>query len=73
MPTQPNTKTAHDRSAELQRAIHGKQAGLFRQYWQFLREEKKWWLAPILLLLLLSSGLILAGGTAIGPFIYALF
>ena len=37
------------------------------------REEKKWWLAPILAMLLLVGGLVIVGGSAIGPFLYALF
>ena len=62
-----------DRAAELEREVQRPEAGLLREYWQFLREEKKWWLAPILVLLMVSGGLIMVGGTAVGPFIYALF
>lgn len=40
----------------------------------FLRERKKFWLLPIILFLLLFGVLIvLAGGSAIAPFIYAVF
>jgi hypothetical protein len=40
----------------------------------FLRKRKKWWLAPIILFLFLFSTLIvLTEGSAIAPFIYALF
>lgn len=62
-----------ERSDALEAAVSAPQAGLLREYWQFLRAEKKWWLAPILLVLLVSGGLIIVGGTAVGPFIYALF
>jgi len=42
--------------------------------WEFLRTRKKWWLAPILLMLLLVSLLlVLAQGSAVAPFIYAIF
>jgi hypothetical protein len=46
----------------------------FSDLWHFLRERKKFWLAPIILVLVLLGGLIvLAQGSAIAPFIYALF
>lgn len=42
--------------------------------WRFLRVRKKWWLAPILAMLLLLGLLIVATeGSAVAPFIYALF
>lgn len=44
------------------------------EFWAFLRERKKFWLAPILIVLLLLSVLIVAtAGSALAPFIYALF
>ena len=47
---------------------------LIREIWMFLRVTKKWWLAPILLLLGMLSLLIVATeGSAVAPFIYALF
>ena len=45
-----------------------------KDLWSFLRQRKKFWLAPILLVLLTFGALIvLAGGSAIAPFIYTLF
>jgi len=42
--------------------------------WGFLKERKKFWLAPIIVVLLLLGFLIvIGGGSAISPFIYALF
>ncbi len=42
--------------------------------WEFLRVRKKWWLTPIIVFILLLSFLIVATqGTAITPFIYAIF
>ena len=42
--------------------------------WGFLKVRKKWWLAPIVIfLLLLSLLIVLTEGSAIAPFIYALF
>ena len=47
---------------------------IIAEFWQFLRVRKKWWLAPIMIfLLLLGAVLVLAQGSAIAPFIYALF
>jgi len=42
--------------------------------WGFMKERKKFWLAPIILIMLVLGGLIvLTQGSAIAPFIYALF
>ncbi|MDP2303055.1 MAG: DUF5989 family protein [Ignavibacteria bacterium] len=44
------------------------------ELWQFLKIRKKWWLAPILIFLVLLGGLIiLTQGSALAPFIYAIF
>ncbi|HUF10483.1 MAG TPA: DUF5989 family protein [Rhodothermales bacterium] len=49
-------------------------AHILREFWQFLKVRKKIWLAPIVLVLVLLSLLIvLTQGSAIAPFIYALF
>jgi hypothetical protein len=47
---------------------------IVKELWQFLRVRKKWWLAPILIMLVLLGGLIiLTQGSALAPFIYAIF
>lgn len=47
---------------------------LLQDLWGFMRERKKFWLMPIVLVLLLVGGLLVfAQGSAIAPFIYALF
>ena len=47
---------------------------LIGEFWAFLRTRKKYWLAPVLVVLLLLSALIVAtAGSALAPFIYALF
>ncbi len=44
------------------------------EFWEFLKVRKKWWLGPILIILVLLSILIVfAEGSALAPFIYALF
>ncbi|MBS1262647.1 MAG: hypothetical protein MAG453_02007 [Calditrichaeota bacterium] len=46
----------------------------FSMIWEFLRVRKKWWLTPIILfLLVISLLLVLAQGSAVAPFIYAIF
>ena len=43
-------------------------------FWDFLRVRKKFWLAPILIVLgLLGLLIVLTQGSALAPFIYALF
>jgi hypothetical protein len=47
---------------------------IIAEFWQFLRVRKKYWLAPIIIMLLLFGLLIvLTEGSALAPFIYALF
>jgi hypothetical protein len=46
---------------------------LFRDVLEFLRREKKWWLTPLVVTLVLVIALVIAGGTAAGPFLYTLF
>ncbi|MDJ0868589.1 MAG: DUF5989 family protein [Myxococcota bacterium] len=48
--------------------------GIFRELWAFMRVRKKWWLGPILVtMMLLSVLIVLTQGSAVAPFIYALF
>ena len=47
---------------------------IIKEFWEFLKVRKKWWLAPIIFfLLLLGALLILTQGSALAPFIYAIF
>lgn len=47
---------------------------ILREFWSFLRVRKKFWLAPIVIVLVLLSLLIvLTQGSALAPFVYALF
>ena len=44
------------------------------EFWRFLRVRKKYWLIPIVaVLLMLSLIIVLTQGSALAPFIYALF
>jgi hypothetical protein len=50
------------------------QVSLLAEFWDFLKYRKKWWLAPILIMLVLLSFLIIfTEGSALAPFIYAIF
>ncbi|HKL26750.1 MAG TPA: DUF5989 family protein [Desulfuromonadales bacterium] len=45
-----------------------------KDLWGFLKVRKKFWLLPIILVLVLFGALIvLTSGSAIAPFIYAVF
>lgn len=47
---------------------------LFKELWLFMKVGKKWWLGPLLfVLVLLGLLLVVAQGSALAPFIYALF
>jgi len=44
------------------------------EFWQFLKIRKKYWLGPIVfIMLLLGALIILTEGSALAPFIYAVF
>jgi Family of unknown function (DUF5989) len=52
----------------------GGKVGIFSELWAFMKVRKKWWLGPIVVtMLLLSVLIILTEGSAVAPFIYALF
>lgn len=47
---------------------------LITELWAFMKERKKYWMFPIIIVLMLfGSLLIFAQGSAVAPFIYALF
>ncbi len=47
---------------------------IIKEFWSFLKVRKKWWLVPIvMILLLLGALLIFTEGSALAPFIYAIF
>jgi len=47
---------------------------IFEELWEFMKVRKVWWLSPIIILLVLLGLLIIfAEGSALSPFIYALF
>ena len=44
------------------------------EFWRFLKVRKKFWLLPIIVVLVIFGGLIiLSQGSAVAPFIYAIF
>ncbi len=51
----------------------GKQT-LIGEFWEFLRMRKRYWLLPIVIMLsLLGMLIVFTEGSAVAPFIYALF
>ena len=60
--------------SELQSHERNKRMDFLKDLWGFLKERKKFWLLPIIIFMLLFGVLIvLTGGSAIAPFIYAIF
>ncbi len=52
----------------------GSRLSIFSELWSFMKVRKKWWLGPIVVVMLLLSVLIVfTEGSAVAPFIYALF
>lgn len=47
---------------------------LIMEFWEFVRIRKKYWLFPVVLILfLLGLIIVFTEGSALAPFIYALF
>lgn len=47
---------------------------ILKELWDFMKVRKKFWLAPIIIMLVLLGLLVvLTQGSALAPFIYALF
>ena len=45
-----------------------------KEFWEYMGARKKYWLLPIILALMFISIFLLASeGTAVAPFIYAIF
>ncbi len=52
----------------------GSRFQIFSELWSFMKIRKKWWLGPIVMFLVLLGVLIVfTEGSALAPFIYALF
>ena len=63
----------NEKKSTFEQAQREKQAGIFKEFFLFLKYNKKYWMIPIVLTLLALAALILLGGTAVAPFIYTLF
>lgn len=47
---------------------------ILKEFWEFLKIRKRYWLLPIVITLgLLSALIVFTEGSAVAPFIYALF
>jgi hypothetical protein len=59
---------------DVEAILGGRALSLLVEFWEFLRVRKKFWLLPLVVLMSIFSGaLILAKGSAVAPFIYAIF
>ena len=57
----------------MERKVGGK-LDLAAELWAFMRVRKKWWLGPIFVtFFLLGTLIVMTQGSAVAPFIYALF
>ncbi len=61
------------KGAEFAAEAEGASRGIVREFLDYLKHNKKWWLLPIIVVLLLVGVLVVIGGSAVAPFIYALF
>jgi len=58
----------------MKKAVKMSRLSIISEFWEFLKTNKKWWLVPIVVfLILLGALIILTEGSALAPFIYALF
>ena len=64
----PSEKVTGERLLQESRAH-----GFLFELWDFLRTSKKWWMLPILVVMLLFGLILVAGNSAVAPFIYTLF
>lgn len=62
-----------DQKTEFEKAGEESQQSFIAEFLEFLAYNKKWWLLPIILVMLLLVGVMILGGSAGAPFIYALF
>ena len=47
---------------------------MLKDLWGFLKTRKKYWLLPVIIVMLIFGSLvIMAGGSALAPFIYTIF
>jgi hypothetical protein len=52
----------------------GDRLRIFGELWAFMKVRKAWWLGPIVVtMLVMGVLLVMTQGTAVAPFIYALF
>ena len=62
-----------DDRKEFEREAQAGHTGLVADFVGYLKHNKKWWMTPIIVVLLLFGVLVMLSGTAMAPFIYALF
>jgi hypothetical protein len=49
-------------------------AGLFSEFWAYLKVRKKWWLVPlVVVMVVVGTLLVFAKGSVLAPLIYTIF
>ena len=57
---------------ELSSGPSARRRSLASEFLEYLLENKKWWMIPIILVIVILGLLLIASGSAVAPFIYAL-
>ncbi len=74
MSEKPVNETVESKKESPEIKLPDKRPSIFKEFFIFLKEEKVWWISPIVIvLLLLSLFIIMTEGSAVLPFIYAVF
>ncbi len=74
MSEKPENETAESKNDSPEIKLPDRRPNIFKEFFIFLKEEKVWWISPIVIvLLLLSLFIVLTEGSAVLPFIYAVF
>ncbi|MBT4692785.1 MAG: hypothetical protein HOH50_07335 [Planctomycetaceae bacterium] len=60
-------------ASDFQQIASGKQVGIVREFWDFLKHNKKWWLTPIILSLLLVALIAITASSGAAPFLYTFY
>jgi len=66
-------KPAAQDDGDFQALASQRRTGFLTELVRFARQTRKWWLVPLIVVLLGIGLIIVLGGTAAAPFIYALF
>jgi hypothetical protein len=65
----------NDKRTEFEKSGEEKEASLFREFIEMMKQNKKYWLIPLIIILLFFAGILILASVsgAAAPFIYTLF